>query len=89
MAGTRSPVPILYLDESIGFLVPRSFVPMVRPFVPMVPVPRPLVPVIRPLLTDSSQYQNHYYVHVYLLKVNEDGQIILYEPIRDGNYFIF
>ena len=28
MAGTRSPVPILYLDESIGFLVPsflRSF----------------------------------------------------------------
>ena len=32
MAGTRSPVQILYLDESIGFLVPsfrwfRSFVP--------------------------------------------------------------
>ena len=28
MAGTRSPVPILYMDESIGFLVPsflRSF----------------------------------------------------------------
>ena len=33
MAGPRSPVPIHYLDESIGFLVPRSFVPVVRPFV--------------------------------------------------------
>ena len=33
MAGTRSPVPIHYLDESIGFLVPRSFVPVIRPFV--------------------------------------------------------
>ena len=31
MAGTRSPVPILYLDESIGFLVPRS---LFRWFVP-------------------------------------------------------
>ena len=27
MAGTRSPVPILYLDESIGFLVPSFLRP--------------------------------------------------------------
>ena len=34
MAGPRSPFPIRYLDEAIGFLVPRSFIPVVRPLVP-------------------------------------------------------
>ena len=41
MAGPRSPFPIRYLDEAIGFLVPRSgrssprsFVPVLRSFVP-------------------------------------------------------
>ena len=51
MAGTRSPVPILYLDESIGFLVPRSFVPMVRPFVPAF---RSLVPSFRSFVPYSQ-----------------------------------
>ena len=34
MAGPRSPFPIRYLDEAIGFLIPRSFVLVVRPLVP-------------------------------------------------------
>ena len=51
MAGTRSPVPILYLDESIGFLVPGSFVPMVRPFVPAF---RSLVPSFRSFVPYSQ-----------------------------------
>ena len=37
MAGPRSLFPIRYLDEAIGFLVPRSFVPVVRPLVPSCP----------------------------------------------------
>ena len=44
MAGPRSPFPIHYLDEAIGFLVPRSFVPVVRPLVPSF---RSLVPPFR------------------------------------------
>ena len=51
MAGTRSPVPIHYLDESIGFLVPRSFVPVVRPFVPAF---RSLVPSFRSFVPYSQ-----------------------------------
>ena len=48
MAGTRSPVPILYLDESIGFLIPvpsfRWFVPSFRWFRSLVPSFRSFVP---------------------------------------------
>ena len=48
MAGPRSPFPIHYLDEAIGFLVPRSFVP----------VPRPFVPVLRPFVPYSQIHHN-------------------------------
>ena len=41
MAGPRSPFPIRYLDEAIGFLVPRSFGPSSSS---RVPVLRLLVP---------------------------------------------
>ena len=44
MAGPRSPFPIRYLDEAIGFLVPRSGRSSPRSFVPVL---RPLVPSFR------------------------------------------
>ena len=45
MAGPRSPFPIRYLDEAIGFLVPRSQVSIPGPSSSSrVPVLRPLVP---------------------------------------------
>ena len=59
MAGPRSPFPIRYLDEAIGFLVPRSGRSSPRSFVPVL---RPLVPrsgpwSLRSLFTDLSH--NH------------------------------
>ena len=45
MAGPRSPFPLRYLDEAVGFLVPRSLVsfpvsrPTFRSFVPLFFVP--------------------------------------------------
>ena len=44
MAGPRSLFPIRYLDEAIGFLVPRSCRSSPRSFVPVL---RPLVPSFR------------------------------------------
>ena len=55
MAGPRSPVPIHCLDESIGFLVPRSFVPVVRPFVLTF---RSLVPSFRSFVPYSQIHHN-------------------------------
>ena len=51
MAGPRSPFPIRYLDEAIGFLVPRSgpssprsFVLVLRPLVPSFLIHRFITP---------------------------------------------
>ena len=51
MAGPRSPFPIRYLDEAIGFLVPRSgpssprsFVLLLRPLVPSFLIHRFITP---------------------------------------------
>ena len=68
MAGPRSPFPIRYLDEAIGFLVPRSGPSSPRSFVPVL---RPLVPsFLRSLFTDLSHYlgKNIAFVksHIYL-----------------------
>ena len=60
MAGPHSPFPIHYLDKTIGFLVPHSFVPVVRPFVLTI---RSLVPLFRSFVPYS---QIHHTINISL-----------------------
>ena len=69
MAGPRSPFPLCYLDEAIGFLVPRSQV--------SVPGPRPrpafrsFVPsFLRSLFTDLSQHHQEFLLPTVHLVLN-------------------